>query len=1047
MATFQESIASQSNSTTSTTSVISVQSDDVVVEEWVRSDKYTWYEDYVDDKAYSVVDSLKNVTVNKEQINLTQEKNSQIISFVMPRYSDGIDIANAATLNFHIVNANNKDYMLPAVNVSYSSSQIRFHFLVNEYATAIKGTLKFEIIATGSTSAGEYVWRTRPNSEMNILESLSGNGTIEPGDGWDSYIDIITKKVTEAQTAAKEAQEASTQAKNAVEDAKTELQESVNTAIADKLSDYYTKEEVDDLLDNIDLQSVYDAIDNIDGLKDLSIEQDTVNGTITFKNGETTIQTVNINPNSTWSTAFAESIKSEIQTNIDTVSNDLSSYKETVTDKFTELEASVENIDVSDKVYSKDEVDSKISTAVSGVNSSINEVKATANSNKEDIGTLGTAISELSDKIGEGNSDEIKTYYATYNTSDDASEDDKYKFSLWEVTGDDTENPVEVSSFKILGGSGGSGQSSSTMTIKYITTTPVTALYGGNVVLKYHYTSVDSSNIGIGGTATWKVGNTVVGTQTISSDTDNEFDISDFVSLGTQKVLLSITDDNGTTATRTWTVQMVDVRLESSFNDTFTYPIAPISFTYTPYGSISKVVHFILDGVELDSVITSSSGIPMSYTLPVQEHGSHLLETYITATVNGTTIETDHIYKDIIWYDETSGVPVIGCNQVNIDSMQYNTTNITYVVYDPNTETPKVTLAVDENVISNLTLTSNSNTWAYKTSDVGTHTLTITCRDVVKTITVNIEELDIDVSPVTANLAFDFNPNGKSNNDENRLWSDGDITMTVSDNFDWVNGGYQIDENGDQYFGIKAGTTAIINYQLFSDDAKKNGKEFKLVYKTSNVRKASATFLQCMDSTGNSQIGLQMNVHEAYVYGSAGSLYLPYSEEDIIEFEFNINKDTDIPMVMGYEDGVATRPMIYTDSHSFTQNNPQYITIGSEDCDVAIYRMKAYSSSLTDTGILNNFISDARSAEEMIARYNRNQIYDENNNLTPESVAKACPDLKIIKIECPHFTNDKKDYVKNTNVECIHTGGDPVTDNWVFKNMYNVGRIYLARYI
>lgn len=607
--------------------------------------------------------------------------------------------------------------------------------------------------------------------------------------------------------------------------------------------------------------------------------------------------------------------------------------------------------------------------------------------------------------------------------------------------------------FKMIGGAGGGDGtgSSNNLRVTWITSSPYICTPTDKVVVGFNYSSTDNVGDTIDGNYIWKLDNTVLSTG-ITIHGANTFDLTQYVSLGDTKFTLIVTDDAGNSTTKIFTVRVVDIRLETTFDDSLLYSVNDsISFSYTAYGNVDKIVHFILDGKELSPEVVTTSGQTRTYVIPAQVHGSHLLETYITANINNTKIETEHIYKNINCFDsEVFGEPVIGCiyrsdlyGTVNIN--QYDMFNIPYTVFvdAEGKQNPTVTVTID-GTATQKTLTGTSDIISFKSGFPGPHGITIQCGDTIVTINIRVNKLDIAVDPVTTNLAFDFNPTGLSNSSENRLWTDStnsNVKLSVSDNFDWSNGGYQIDSDGNQYFCVKSGTTATISYNLFERDAKKFGAEFKAIFKTTNVRDIDATFLTCE----NNSVGLEMCVHNANIKTSGGTLFAPYSEEDIIEFDYNIdilntNSSDAKALILTYEDGTPFRPMEYDDTHRIYQTNPVPITIGSEDCDVHIYRMRAYTAPLSSDEILTNFIADGRDAESIISRFNRNQIYDENNMVTPDSVAKACPDVKIIKIEVPYFTKDKNEFVKASRIECIHKNGDPVRDNWVATNCFHSGQ-------
>ena len=749
--------------------------------------------------------------------------------------------------------------------------------------------------------------------------------------------------------------------------------------------------------------------------------------------------------------------------------------------------------------YSKSEIDTIAQNMSTTIGNRISSVESDVQTNETNIDSLSRTLNRVASDLD--NLDvEGYTYTATLSTDENTGANIFNLIQQKENTPD-----VIVSSLTLPSGGGSSSATTTTMTVDRITQTPLIITTTGSAIIEIDFDSVDSDNQFMDSTYTWKLGNNVIMTGELSQGR-NTFDLSDYCIVGTQKFTFTATDGYSTNV-KTWTVQKVDVRIESGFNDRTTNEIGRnVSFTYTPYGSVSKVIHFKLDGIE-SAVTTSASGTIQSYTIPAQAHGSHLFEVWATATVNNVPIETSHIYKDIIWYDPEKDAndeyldPVIGCvyrfdHYGTVDAKQYDTVGIVYNVFDPSTTYPIVKRYVDGTLIGTETMTSSQGLWNFKSSEIGLHVLKLECGNTSVTIKINITELGIDVSPITGGLELDFNPTGVTNNSDNRLWSNANYHMTVSNNFDWANGGYKVDENGDTYFLVKSGTRATFDYKMFAGNANNNpsttGAEMKIVFMTENVQDVNAVWFTNAETivtevdgeTTTTNTGIQMRVHDGWfktnnasdtdvtegdgddadtVAASNTYLYMPYSEEDIIEMDINIdtvNTETSgsQSFVMAYEDGVPSKAYVYKNSERFYQYTPQDIVIGSDYCDVRIYRFKIYSTALSTSNIMRNFIADSRNSDIMLARYNRNAIYYNNethtytpysdtNNvvLDPERLAPLIPNVKVLMLETDHFTTSKKTFVKSS-LRCIHApggtlyGGDAYYDNWLFENGWHSGQ-------
>ena len=547
-------------------------------------------------------------------------------------------------------------------------------------------------------------------------------------------------------------------------------------------------------------------------------------------------------------------------------------------------------------------------------------------------------------------------------------------------------------------------------------------------LIRYSWSSVDAedgSPTGKG-SASWFVGDKRVATQSVDQG-ENSFDILPYLEIGVANtVKLTVEDAYGTVRSRIWTVTVISFGLSWDFGEMDSHSSAPLSVRVIPTGMGDKTLRVYVDGQEHFTQTVASTGRTVTVDIPALSHGAHRITATLELDAEGETLRTEPLTHVGIWTEEGNTEPVVAFFHTAVDISQYATASLPYLVYDPLTENAGITLYDNGAEVRTLTVGRGMQNWAYRPTTEGQTTLKIEVNgtDTYGEIPVTVRPLGYEIAPVTAGLRMECNPAGHSNRDSDREsfgYTDGsgeNHPFVFSEGFDWENGGFRQDEDGVTALVIKRGSTVTLDSGFFRGDASASGKEMKLILRVKNCRDYNGTFLTCYQAP----VGLVLKAQEGTLSSESKSLTFCYCEEEKLELDINLSSGNQGRLATIWLSGVPCGAFAYASTDSWAQGTPQPVVIGSPDCDLWLYGLRLYGNGLTQQDILANYIADCGSTAEMIARYERNDIYSGNGTLSISKLSEANPDLRILHISASDMTTSKTHEV-TCRVELTHKNG------------------------
>ena len=567
-------------------------------------------------------------------------------------------------------------------------------------------------------------------------------------------------------------------------------------------------------------------------------------------------------------------------------------------------------------------------------------------------------------------------------------------------------NDVDVFDPVWIGGGGGGSGGGSVLTFSMYTDPAFSVIESaGEAEIEFKFTSIDKETevpTGSGNLAIY-VGGLMKTNMTIQQGDNQTIDVFAYLSTGTNNVRLTMTDSYGNTATRTFTITMESFALTWNLGDTNVNNDSAMSFYVTPTGNGSKSIYTKVDGTIVATDTVTTSGRRLTKTLTGLTHGAHIIEVYGTVVIGGVTLESNHLIAAVAVVLAGESAPVIAAKWPDGPLTQYTSVNIPYVVVDPSANPATIQLMEDDDELNEIDVDQSPHVWAYRPLHAGYKLVKIKRGSTIASKQYAIQGLDISVDEVEDGLVCKVDPSTIS---DLATWKyNNTYLFTLSQNFDLVNGGLIVDEEGAHCIRIAAGDTLTLNLDPFAENAITNGLELKFIYKIMDSSSKTASGIHSL--SGGRGIDIQAN--NVYLHGNQNSANLSVCEGEKTELDINIQQKTENGdrLMMIWEKCSTFAFAQYADDENFRHTDNVGITFGCADADVYLYLFRAYGRDLTTAELRANYIVDGADGNEINDRNTRNSIYD-SNGVNFELAAQANPDMDCVLISAEKMSTAKK---------------------------------------